>query len=36
MVYMMRRLVNIVYSMMKHKTEYRPPVQIQKAEGEAS
>lgn len=36
MVYVMRRLVNIVYSMMKHKTEYRPPVQLQKVEGEAS
>ena len=36
MVYVMRRLVNIVYGIMKHKTEYMPPVQTQIVEGEAS
>lgn len=35
MVYVMRRLVNIIYSMMKHKTPYIPP-QVQKASEEAS
>lgn len=33
MVYVARRLVNIVYSMMKHKTAYRPPV-VKQAAGE--